>query len=101
MVESVDELDGANQAARIANLKAIAKQRLIDNASEIEKVTFTHAYIVMQPNDAIQIDYSGTQWKGNVTDMTIDLSPSTQCETKLRRFVPNTLTITTDGGAAW
>lgn len=101
MVESVDELDGASQAARIANLKAIAEQRLIDNASEIEKVTFTHAYIVMQPNDAVQIDYSGTTWKGNVTDMTIDLSPSTQCETHLRRFVPNTLTITTDGGAAW
>ena len=101
LVESIDELTGANQAARIANLEALAEQKLIDNASEIEKVTFTHAYIQMQPNDAIQIDYSGMTWRGNVTNMEIDLSPSTQCTTNLRRFVPNTLTITTDGGAAW
>lgn len=101
LYESVSELDGASQASRITNLRKLAKQRLIDNASEIEKVTFTHAYIVMQPNDAVQIDYSGTVWRGNITDMSIDLSPSTQCTTKLRRFVPNTLTITTTGGAVW
>ena len=102
LYEAVDELDGANQTARIANLKALAEQRLIDNASEIEKVQFTHAYIVMSPNDAVEIDYSGMVWKGNVTDMTIDLQPSTQCTTKLRRrIVPSTLIITTDGSALW
>lgn len=101
MVESVDELEGANQTARVTNLEAIAKQRLIDNASEIEKVTFTHAYIPMQPNDKIEIEYSDMTWGGNVANMTVSLTPSTQCQTQLRRFVDNDLTINTDGGPVW
>lgn len=101
MYEQVDEISGATQANRIANLEALAKQRLIDNASEIEKVTFTHAYVQITPNDAVQIDYSGMSWKGNITDMSIDLQPSTQCTTKLRRFVPNTFIVRTAGEAIW
>lgn len=102
LVESVDELEGATQADRIANLKAMAKQRLIDQSSEIEKVTLTHAYLDgIVPNSAIAIEYSDMTWKGNVTDMQITLSPSTQCQTQLRRFVPNSLTVTTTGGAVW
>lgn len=100
-VESVDELDGASQAARISNLEKYAKQRLIDQSAEIEKVSLTHAYIVMQPNDAIAIEYRDMTWRGNVTNMQIDLQPSTQCTTQLRRFVSNSLTITTQGGAVW
>lgn len=100
--EEVTELDGATQADRIANLEAMAKQRLIDQSSEIEKVTLTHAYLKnMQPNDAIGIDYSGTLWQGNITNMQVSLEVSTPCETKIRRFVPNNLTITTQGGAVW
>lgn len=101
LVESVDELEGATQADRLANLKAMAQQRLIDQSAEIEKVTLTHAYVVIQPNDAIAIEYSDMTWKGNVTNMQIDLSPSTQCQTQLRRFVSNSVEITTDGGILW
>lgn len=102
LVESVDELEGATQADRLTNLKAMARQRLIDQSAEIEKVTLTHAYIDgIVPNSAISIEYSDMTWKGNVTNMQIDLSPSTQCQTQLRRFVPNSLTITTDGGILW
>ena len=102
LVESVDELEGATQADRLDNLKAMARQRLIDQSAEIEKVTLTHAYIDgIVPNSAIAIEYSDMTWKGNVTNMQIDLSPSTQCQTQLRRFVPNSLTITTDGGILW
>lgn len=102
LVEQVDELDGATQADRLANLKAMARQRLIDQSAEIEKVTLTHAYIDgMQPNDAIAIDYSDMAWRGNVTNMSVNLAPSTPCTTQLRRFVPNSLTITTDGGVLW
>lgn len=102
LVESVDELEGATQADRLDNLKAMARQRLIDQSAEIEKVTLTHAYIDgIVPNSAIAIEYSDLTWKGNVTNMQIDLAPSTQCQTQLRRFVPNSLTITTDGGVLW
>lgn len=102
LVESVDELEGATQADRLANLKAMASQRLIEQSAEIEKVSFTHAFIDgMQPNDAIAIEYSDMVWKGNVTNMQVTLSPSTQCQTQLRRFVSNSLEITTDGGVLW
>lgn len=102
LVESVSELEGASQSARIANLKKMAKQKLVDNAAEIEKVTLSHAFVDgMQPNDAIRIDYSDMTWRGNVTNMKITLSSSTKCQTSLRRFVSNALTITTTGGAVW
>lgn len=102
LVEQVDELDGATQADRLDNLKAMAKQRLIDQSAEIEKVTLTHAYIDgIVPNSAIAIEYSDMTWRGNVTNMQVDLSPSTPCTTQLRRFVPNSLNITTDGGVLW
>ena len=101
-VEPVDELTGATQADRITALKAYARQRLIDQSAEIEKVTLTHAYLDgITTNDAIAIDYSGMTWKGNVTNMQVTLSPSTQCQTSLRRFVSNSLTISTTGGAIW
>ena len=76
--------------------------QLVDQSAEIEKVTLTHAYIDgMQPNDAIEIEYSVMAWRGNVTNMSVNLAPSTPCTTQLRRFVPNSLTITTDGGVLW
>lgn len=102
ITENVTELNGSTQADRIANLQSLAKQKLINQSSEIEKVTLTHAYLKnLQPNDAIGIDYSGTVWQGNITNMQISLEVSTPCETKIRRFVPNNLTITTEGGAVW
>ena len=101
-VEQVDELTGATQADRIAALKAYARQRLVDQSAEIEKVTLTHAYFDgIVPNSAIAIEYSEMSWRGNVTNMHVTLSPSTQCQTSLRRFVSNSLTITTTGGAVW
>lgn len=102
MVEKVDELDGTTQQDRIDNLKAIARKRLISQVSEIEKLTLTHAFVDgIRPNDAVSIEYSNMSWRGNVTNMNIELVPSTQCETQLRRFVSNSLTISTDGGAVW
>ena len=102
MTEKVDDLPGADQTARIANLEAMARQRLIDQSSEIEKVTLTHAFLKdIAPNDAIGIDYSGTIWQGNVTNMQVDLTVSTPCITKIRRFVANDLDIETEGGDAW
>lgn len=102
MVESVDELNGSTQLNRIENLTNLAVQRLTDNAAEIEKVTLTHAFIDgVRPNDAVSVEYSGFDWRGNVTNMSIELEPSTQCETQLRHFVSNSLVFGMTGGAAW
>lgn len=101
-VLQVDELEGSTQADRLQKLRDIAQQTLIDQNSEIEKVTVTHAFIDdMRPNDAAKVEYSDFEWPGNVTNMGITLSPSTPCKTQLRRFVPNSLTIMVTGGVLW
>ena len=101
-VETITELEGETQQDRIDALEAMAKQRLIDQSSEIEKATLTHALVDgMRPNDPVAIEYSGRTWSGNVVNMEIRLEASTPCTTKLRRFVDNNLTITTEGGATW
>lgn len=100
--ETVTELEGATQADRIAALEAMARQRLLDQSTEIEKATLTHALIDgMHPNTAIAVEYSGRTWEGSVVNMDISLEPSTPCTTKLRRFIGADLAIETEGGAVW
>lgn len=102
MTEAVTELAGETQAERIEALEAMAAQRLIDQSTEIEKATITHAFIDgVQPNDAVTIEYGGRAWAGNVTNMDISLEISTPCSTQLRRFIPNSLNIEPEGGALW
>ena len=102
MTESVSELQGDTQAERIEALKAMAVQRLTDNSTEIEKATITHAFLDnLQPNDAVAIEYSGSTWSGNITNMDITLEVSTPCTTKVRRFVPASLDIRSEGGVLW
>lgn len=102
MSEGVSELQGETQADRIAALEALAVQRLTDNSTEIEKATIVHALLDgLQPNDAVSIEYSGSNWAGNVVNMDITLEVSTPCTTKVRRFVPNSLEIESEGGALW
>lgn len=102
LYEQVDELGGETQADRISNLEQMARKKLINNTSEIEKVGMTHAFLPsIRPNDAIEIQYADMTWKGNVTNMDIDLETSIPCQTKIRRFVPNSLVIETDGEAIW
>ena len=100
--ETVTELEGATQADRVDALKAMAKQRLLDQSTEIEKATLTHALIEgMSPGVAVAINYSGKAWSGTIVNMDITLEASTPCTTKLRRFVGSTLKIDTEGGAVW
>lgn len=100
--ETVTELEGDTQQERIDALKAIARQRLLDQSTEIEKATLTHALIDnMRPNDAVAIEYSGKSWSGSVVNMDISLEASTPCVTKLRRFISSNLVIDTEGGAVW
>lgn len=100
--ETVTELEGATQADRVEALKAMAKQRLLDQSTEIEKATLTHALIDgMSPGVAVAINYSGKAWSGTIVNMDITLEASTPCTTKLRRFVGSTLKIDTEGGAVW
>lgn len=100
LTEQVSELAGETQEARLANLKAQSKTRLIDNSAGIEYVEWAHPYVPISPNDSAAIDYSMArlEWKGAVTNMQIDLAASMQCKTKARRFIRKGFETETVGG---
>lgn len=100
-VDSVSELAGANASAMKANLEAMARTKLLNNSQEIERVKLSHPYVPIVANDAISIMYADRSWSGNVQNMRIDLAPSTQCTTTIRRFVPANITITTSSAIDW
>lgn len=100
-MDTVTELSGANSSAMLANLKSMARDKLIDNSQEIERVQLSHPYIPLVANDAVAVEYSDATWSGNVQNMRVTLSPSTKCTTTLRRFVPSSINVTTSGAIDW
>ena len=100
-VESVSELSGDDSTEMLANLEAMAGTKLVNNSQEIERVQLSHPYIPLVANDAVSIEYSNGAWSGNVQNMRIDLTPSTKCETTIRRFVPSNITVTTTSTLDW
>lgn len=101
LYESVSELDGADAASKLVNLQAYAVKKLLDNSGEIERVSLSHPYVPILPNDAISVKYRDFAWIGNVTNMRIALSPSTKCDTETRRLTAPSITVEEDGGVLW
>lgn len=101
MVETVSELSGSDSTEMLANLKEMAAKKLTDNSQEIERVHLSHPYIQLVANDAVKVQYADRFWSGNVQTMAISLQPSTKCDTTIRRFVPNSITVTTSGSVDW
>lgn len=98
--ESVSELDGDTQAKRLANLKALAKQRLIDKSSDIEYVEGTCHYVDgLQPNNALEIHYerADIEWSGAITNVNLKLDTAMPADFKARRFVRTGLLIEVSG----
>lgn len=98
--EEISELEGSTPAEKLANLKALALQRLVDKSSEIEKVEMTHCWLPINTNDAIGIDYrmADIEWKGAVTNAKIELAVSIPCQLSLRNFVRRNLKTSIEGG---
>lgn len=98
--EEISELEGSTPAEMLANLKALALQKLIDKSSEIEKVEMTHCWLPINTNDAIGIDYrmADIEWKGAVTNAKIELAVSIPCQLSLRNFVRRNLKTSIEGG---
>lgn len=90
-----------DEVGTLADLQALAVTRLKDRSSEIERVNITHAFVPITAGDAVRVEYEGRTWSGTVQNMTIELSPSAQCSTQLRRAVSAALTVSVDGGVLW
>ena len=93
--EAVSEADG------LAALEAHALKVLLDNSNEIERVKLAHPYVPIAAFDSVRIDYSDRSWSGNVQNMVVHLSPSTKCETTLRRFTSPAIVAEVEGGVLW
>lgn len=101
MTESVTELAGDDSEEMLGNLIEMAAQRLMDNSQEIERVEISHPYVPLIANDAVKVSYMDRSWNGNVQNMHIELSPSTRCDTTIRRFVPAAIVIEASGAIEW
>ena len=103
LYESVSELDGDTPDERLADLKAAALKKLVDNSSDIEYVTMAHAWLPVMPNDAVGIEYraAGLSWRGAVTNLSIDLECGVPCQLTARRFVRTGIKTETKGGVLW
>ena len=97
----IEELAGSTNQELLTRLKERCEYRLKENSSEIEHTVFKHAYLGwLLPNDAVSLDYVN-QWTGYITNMDITLKPSTQCQTKIRKYLPNSITYQTTGEILW
>lgn len=100
--ESVSELAGDTQAERLANLKSMAKQKLIDKSSDIEHVEGRCQYVEgLAPNNAIGIDYARAdlEWRGAITNVNLKLDKSMPADFKARRFVRTGLLVEVSSSA--
>ena len=97
----VEALAGDTPEELLARLMERCEYRLKENSSEIEHTTFTHAYLGwLKCDDAVALDYV-SKWTGYITNMDVELKPSTQCQTKIRKYLPNSIVYETTGGILW
>lgn len=80
--EATDIEDGKNATSAIREL---AQERLKEQALKVETVTFSHAYIPMNINQAVQVRYSDYDWLGYVNNMSISLKPAIKTQTKIQK----------------
>lgn len=101
VAKDVGDLEGKTQGERIAELKRMAEQMLLDEMSPKETVTFEHPWVPLFPNDAAEVSYRryGMSWQGAVESMKVQLSGAVLCTTTIARSVPVSAELTVEGGA--
>lgn len=82
MVEEISDFTNKNTTI-LNNLADYAESLLREEAIEEEEVTISHAYVPINLNDQIGINYSDFTWRGRLDNISIDLSPSTKTQIKV------------------
>lgn len=83
---------------RVESLVAMARQKLVDNSSEIEYVTISHGFYPLKQGDSVEIRYSGMTWQGVVTNIKRDHDVESRCELKIRRYVQRDILMDVQSG---
>lgn len=99
--EEVSELAGDTVQDRLAALIDLSERKLIENSAEIDYVDIGCPYLPLSPNLVISVKYAGLDWKGDITNYSIDLGDETQCKIKARRFVRTAMNIEKSGEVLW
>lgn len=93
--EETSEID--TDGSVLTNLINLAETTLREQSSDIEYVIFSHAYMPIQPYDPITVQYSDLEWTGNADNVSIELSPSTKTQTKVKRVLYDVITVEKSG----
>lgn len=101
IAEQVTELAGETQSERLANLKDMARSKLAANSAEVEYAEVDCAFLPIRPNDAAEVDYAGTSWKGAIVNCKVDLGDDSKEKVRIRRFVRTALKVETGGEVVW
>lgn len=88
--EEIGELGAGDKAN---NMKRLAENKLLELSADIEYVTFSHAYVPISIYDLIEIRYAEYEWTGTIDNMSINLAPSTECQTQIKRTMAQEISI--------
>ena len=93
--EEISDLSGTS---RTNALKELAEKELRERSADIEYVRFEHAYVPVGIFDPVEIHYADLAWSGTADNITVDLSPSTKTQTRIRRILTEDIEVSS--GAA-
>lgn len=99
--DTVSELAGDTQEDRLENLINMAEAKLIDNSAEIEYAEINCAYLPIVPNDFVEIDYAGLDWKGAAMNYKVNLDDDSDSVLRIRRFTRSALKVEKGGDVLW
>lgn len=71
----------------------MAVRILKELSTDIEVVQFKHAYVPLLIYDPVSIKFSDLEWTGKLDNIVIDLSPSAECQTKIKRVIEQDIRI--------
>ena len=86
-ITEFQEVSELGTGDRANNLKVMAENMLRELSSDIEFVTLKHAYVPLTLYDKVSINYDDYSWTGTLETMSIDLSPSTETQTRIKRTI--------------
>lgn len=88
-----EEVSDLGQGDKRQSMSNLAVQKLESLSADIEYVTIYHAYVPIRIYDSVKINYSDYEWTGIVDNISIELSPSTECETRIKRILAQDIII--------
>lgn len=88
-----EEVSDLGEGSKVQILNNLAIEFLKELSADIEYVTFRHAYVPITIFDPISIKYSNYEWEGNVDNIRINLSPSTETQTRIKRVLSQDIII--------